>query len=207
MFHVKHDPRLLRAAVDDSGLERLEHYARLLSERAVPYGFLSAGDSDRLMDRHILDSLRAVPCLQRDETHIADIGSGAGLPGVPLAIALPSRTVTLIEPKRRRAAFLELAVGELGLSNVTVIVGRAQDSPIVADVCVLRAVASPEAAWTMAVHVLRPGGRVLVFAGRSVDPAGLAARTGLSVEECASARHALSGPLVIMRGGTGRSGS
>jgi 16S rRNA (guanine527-N7)-methyltransferase len=207
MFHVKHDSRLRLASIDDAGRERLERYTRLLADRAVPLGFVSASDRDTLLDRHVLDSLRAVPCIQRNETHIADIGSGAGLPGIPVAVALPDRTVTLIEPKRRRAAFLELAITELELRNVSVIIGRSEDAPILADVCLMRAVTSPERAWEMARHVVQRHGRLLIFTGASFDVPSLAARTGLLVETCALARHGLSGPLVIMREGVGRSDS
>jgi 16S rRNA (guanine527-N7)-methyltransferase len=148
-----------------------------------------------------------VPCIERDESHLADVGSGAGLPGIPLAIALPDRMVTLIEPMRRRAAFLELAVNDLELRNVRVVIERAEHASIGADVCVMRAVVSPESAWAMATHVLRPGGRALVFAGRAFDPGRAPLGTGVLVEECSKARHGLSGPVIIMREGAGPSGS
>jgi 16S rRNA (guanine527-N7)-methyltransferase len=119
-----------------------------------------------LEERHIADSLRAVRALGR-ASRAHDLGSGAGLPGVPLAIALPGTAFTLIEPARKRAAFLELVIDELGLSNARVVVARAEDVGVVADVCVARALAPLERAWSLARPLLEPGGCLVYFAGES----------------------------------------
>jgi 16S rRNA (guanine527-N7)-methyltransferase len=200
LFHVKQDARLQMAAIDAGRRAQLDRYGELLQLRAVPLGFIADSDRDRLMDRHVLDSLRAVPCLRPSDLRLADLGSGAGLPGIPVAIALPDRTMTLVEPMQRRAAFLELAVRELGLRNTEVVVSRAERAAITVDVCLIRALAGPEMAWRLARPLLRPGGRLLFFAGASWSGDGNAIRRSDPItEECLAARFGMSGPVVIMR--------
>lgn len=140
-------------------------FARLLLETALPRGFIGAGDAGRLEERHIADSLRAVPPLA-DAAHVYDLGSGAGIPGIPLAIAMPRATFILVEPARRRAAFLELAVERLGLRNAVVAMKRVADLREASGACVARALAPLERTWTLAERLLRPGGRLVYFAGR-----------------------------------------
>jgi 16S rRNA (guanine527-N7)-methyltransferase len=96
--------------------EQLRTYADLVRRWAPRVDLVSPGDLERLEDRHVQDSLRLVPLLDElPPGPCADVGSGAGFPGVPLAIARPERTWTLIEPRQRRAAFLEEVVRELAL--------------------------------------------------------------------------------------------
>ncbi len=100
---------------------------------------ISRSDAARIRERHTLDSLRAVPVVEgADEA--ADLGSGAGLPGVVVAIALPRVRMLLIERRPQRAAFLELAVEELGLSNAAVFAGRVEDVPATVDVALAQGV-------------------------------------------------------------------
>src|SRR5262245_9565503 len=83
-------------------------FEQLLRERAVPLGLISQADSNRIRERHILDSLRAVPLLEgMARAKVVDLGSGAGLPGVPLAIVLPESSFVLAESRSKRAGFLE----------------------------------------------------------------------------------------------------
>ena len=148
---------------------------------------ISRADAPFLRSRHIDDSLRAVAAFREGDSHAYDIGSGAGLPGLVLAIALPDRRFTLIEPRARRAAFLELAVERLELPNVEVAVApveevarrvRAGDAPS-ADVATARAFAPLERAWPAARSLLRPGGRLVYFAGEGLrDPLREAERVG-----------------------------
>src|SRR2546423_14230134 len=88
----------------------LAAFARLLAERAVPMGLISVRDAPRVLERHVLDSARAVQCLPDGVDEVVDVGSGAGLPGIPAAILRPAIRVTLLEPQWRRVGFLELAV-------------------------------------------------------------------------------------------------
>ncbi len=129
-----------------------------------------------------------------------DIGTGAGLPGIPVAIAEPQRQVYLVEPVAKRAAFLELAVERLGLENVDVLVQRAEDVSKQVDVCFARAVAPPVKAWELTAPLLRPGGRLLYFAGRSWSATiedDLRAR-GAAFHLCDHGGFAWQGPIVIM---------
>ena len=205
MFHVKHDA--IDEAAGQLGLDldgvrgRLEAYAVLLRDRAAPMGLISAADAGDALERHILDCLRASPHLAGG-TAAVDIGSGVGLPGIPVAIARPDVSVTLLDARARRVAFLELVAEELDLANVAPVHVRVEAFAGRADACLARAFAPLPRSWTAASRILRPGGRLIFFAGASV-----------AVEEAASALHpapsavravpppavlASAGPLVIM---------
>ena len=144
----------------------LVRYAQLLSDRGIALGLVAAGDRERILDRHVLDSVRAAPMIQPGE-RVADIGSGAGLPGIPLAATLPGASFVLVEPRRKAVAFLELVVERLGLSNVEIVAGRVEDASLEADVATCRAFAPLGGSWSAACRVLRPGGRLIYFAGAS----------------------------------------
>jgi 16S rRNA (guanine527-N7)-methyltransferase len=181
----------------DSLLEVLERFEVLLLERAIPLGLVSKTDSDRLWERHILDSVRAVGVLDAPAASGCDIGSGAGLPGIPIAIARPSMKVVLAERRRTRAAFLEMAVEELRLPNVIVHAGSASAIEERFDLCFARALASPVAAWTLAADLLLPGGRLVLWSG--IDSgAGDELPIGVPVESRSNAGLAHGGALVIM---------
>jgi 16S rRNA (guanine527-N7)-methyltransferase len=152
------------------------------------------------MERHVLDSLRSVRCLRPSDRELVDVGAGAGLPGIPVAVAEPERHVILVEPHARRAAFLELAVENLGLVNVDIRIARAEATELQADVCFARALAPPGRAWQLTEHLLAPGGRLVYFGGRSWSPATGAdlAATGVQASVCDRPRFAWQGPVVIM---------
>lgn len=149
----------------------------LLLERAVPLGLVGERDAGRLYERHVLDSLAAAAAFEPSDRLAYDLGSGAGLPGLVLAIALPGCRFVLVEPRRRRAGFLELAAERLGLGNVSVAVARAEDlGEGEGDVVTARAFAPLERSWRAAFRLLRPGGRLVYFAGRGLrDPLAAAA--------------------------------
>jgi 16S rRNA (guanine527-N7)-methyltransferase len=114
---------------------------------------------------------------------LVDIGSGAGLPGVVLAMLRPSLQVTLLEPLLRRSIFLEECVAELGLPNATVVRARAEEksaAPIKADVATARAVAPLDRLAGWAARLLRPGGELLAIKGQSAEEEIAAARPVLS---------------------------
>jgi 16S rRNA (guanine527-N7)-methyltransferase len=171
----------------------------------MPLGLVSPNDLDRLWDRHVLDSLRVLRCLEPDDRDIADLGSGAGLPGIPVAIARPETRVALIEPQRRRAAFLELAIEQLGLANVSLHMARAQDVQIVADVVMARALGGQKEVWALGAPLLNDRGRVLYFAGRNWKPdpserADPATSEGPAiVGTCVTPELDWEGPIVMMR--------
>jgi len=186
----------LGVALDASRAATLIRYEDLLTRRAVPFGAIARSDTTRIRERHILDCLRAAPVAH--EVDVAcDLGSGAGLPGIVVAVAEPGVRVLLVESRAKRAAFLEFAVLELGLSNADVVVGRAEDLRREVDACFARSFAPLPRAWSVAQRILRPGGRLVYFAGAEVrDPvvpegAALEAVVRTAVLESA-------GPLVIM---------
>jgi 16S rRNA (guanine527-N7)-methyltransferase len=113
MFHVKHEG--LTSAAAAIGVEltpdqtaRLGSYEQLLADRAVAQGMIGDADLPRLRERHVLDCLRAAAVVVDSDRSAVDLGSGAGLPGIVVAIACPALAVTLAESRRGRAAFLEL---------------------------------------------------------------------------------------------------
>lgn len=151
-------------ALDPSQASRLLRFEKLLADRAIPQGVVSVSDATRIRQRHILDSLRAARVVEGAEL-AADLGSGAGLPGLVIAISLPRLRMLLVERRPRRAALLELAVDELGLSNATVFAGPVVEMPDRVDVALARAFAPLDETWAQAREVLGPGGRLVYFAG------------------------------------------
>ncbi|MDR1834053.1 MAG: 16S rRNA (guanine(527)-N(7))-methyltransferase RsmG [Propionibacteriaceae bacterium] len=106
----------------------LARYHSLLAGRGIEWGLVGPNEGSRLWERHILNSLALEPLIAEGE-RVLDVGSGAGLPGIPLAIVRPDLQVTLLDSMQRRTDFLRLAVAELGLSNATVARARAEDFP------------------------------------------------------------------------------
>jgi 16S rRNA (guanine527-N7)-methyltransferase len=177
-----------------SGLERFEE---LLRQRALPAGLVAATDAGRVRERHILDSLRAVRAVRPGDARALDLGSGAGLPGVVVALARPLLHVVLVEPRRTRVAFLELALEQLSLSNASILAARIEDVAEQVDLCFSRAFAPLSEAWRAAAPRLGPGGRLVYFAGAGVgapEPPSDAS----AVEVLESPLLESSGPLFIM---------
>lgn len=176
MFHVKHGPvpaaPTAAAEVFGERLETAERYAAILAGAGVEWGLIGPREVDRLWDRHILNS-SALGEILASEERIADIGSGAGLPGIPLALARADVHVTLIEPLLRRSEFLREVVDELGL-DVTVVRGRAEDSDVRTsvgemDVVTSRAVASLDKLTRWSMPLLRVDGRMLALKGERAE--------------------------------------
>ena len=175
----------------------LERYEEFLVERGAPMGMIAPSDVPRLRERHILDSLRAVPILPPAVATMCDLGSGAGLPGIPLAIALPDVQVTLVEVRHNRAAFLETVIGALGLERVTVHARRLETFRSSVDVCLARAFAPAPKAWVAAERLLEASGMLVYWAGATFDPeADLP--PGVDVALFPTSALARSGPLAIM---------
>ncbi|MBU8828864.1 16S rRNA (guanine(527)-N(7))-methyltransferase RsmG [Mycolicibacterium goodii] len=176
MFHVKHGsvPATPEVAsfVFGERLEAAERYARILAGAGVEWGLIGPREVDRLWDRHILNSAALGELVEPGE-RVADIGSGAGLPGIPLALSRPDVHVTLIEPLLRRSEFLREVVAELGI-DVTVVRGRAEDREVrervgEMDVVTSRAVASLDKLTRWSVPFLRDGGRMLPIKGERAE--------------------------------------
>jgi len=145
-----------------------QRYAELLATAGVERGLLGPREVDRIWDRHLLNSAAVAELLQPGE-RVIDIGSGAGLPGIPLAIARPDLEVVLLEPLLRRSEFLTEVVDELGLA-VEVVRGRAEDPGVRnrfgdRDAAVSRAVAALDKLTKWSMPLLRPDGRMLAIKG------------------------------------------
>jgi 16S rRNA (guanine527-N7)-methyltransferase len=159
------------AAVFGPAVDRAAAYARLLATDGTIRGLIGPREVPRLWDRHLLNSA-AIAALVPDRARVVDVGSGAGLPGIPLALARPDLRVTLLEPLARRAAFLTECVEQLGLDTVTVVRGRAEEGHIRrelggADVVTARAVAPLDKLAGWCLPLLRSGGLLLALKGSS----------------------------------------
>jgi 16S rRNA (guanine527-N7)-methyltransferase len=198
MFHVKHEGwevlSEMGVELGPEAQQRLDRYERLLGERAIPRGMVAPSDQPRLRERHILDSLRAAPLLPAAGI-VCDLGSGAGLPGIPLAIARPGLRWVLVEVRRNRADFLEEASAEL--ENVSVYPRRLQTVDERFAACTARAFADASDSWSAASRVLEPDGFLIYWAGASFDPAA-DAPIDVSMRLFHSAGLERAGPLVIM---------
>jgi 16S rRNA (guanine527-N7)-methyltransferase len=144
-----------------------ERLRRWLADVVATPGLTSLrGDEARRV--LVEDSLRAVEVVRGSEGPIIDVGSGGGAPGIPLAVELPEREVTLLESSRRKCDFLERWAREL--SNVKVICGRAEEQPVdVWGVAVAKALAPPPVAAEWCLPLVASGGAVILFAGPSAE--------------------------------------
>lgn len=154
-------------------VEALETYEQLIRRWNVRGNLVSRRDLDRLRDRHVLDSLSLISWVNGS---LADVGSGAGFPGVPLAIARPDSPVTLVERSERKIRFLQQVVIELGLPNVRIVeadVGRPTSAGSlggqVFGTVTARAVAPPAATWRLLRGLLAPQGVALLQSGEPLD--------------------------------------
>lgn len=140
-------------------------FADLLISEGIKRGLIGPREADRIWERHIFNSLPVISLIPQGAT-VIDVGAGAGLPGIPIALARPDLTVTLIEPLQRRADFLKEAVEGL---DIAVLHGRAQDFKIKADIVTARAVAPMEKLKTMSWHLVKNGGSLLAIKGESAS--------------------------------------
>ena len=163
-----HEPEIA-ASLFGAEIGRARRYAEILATRGVEYGLIGPREAPRLWDRHLLNCAVIAELVTEECTSLVDIGSGAGLPGVVLAMLLPDVRVTLLEPMERRARFLADCAAELGLANADVLRARAQDARLTADVATARAVAPLDRLAPLAVRLVRRGGVVLAVKGQSAD--------------------------------------
>jgi 16S rRNA (guanine527-N7)-methyltransferase len=143
-----------------------ERFAQLLAGVGVERGVIGPNEVPRVWERHLLNSA-VVAELVPPGCSLVDLGSGAGLPGIVLAILLPDSEVVLLEPMLRRATFLEECVAELGLGNARVVRARAEQmaGQLAVDVVTARAVAPLDRLAALAMGLLKSGGIVLAVKG------------------------------------------
>jgi len=154
------------AGVFASRLDLAERYADILATDGVVKGLIGPREVPRIWDRHIMNSAVVAPRVP-DGASVADIGTGAGLPGIVWAIARPDVRVTLVEPLLRRTSFLDATVAALGLDNVVVVRSRAEDVHETFDVVTARAVAALDKLGRWCMPLVSPGGVLLAMKGRS----------------------------------------
>lgn len=174
----------LALRLDDSQCERLLQYIELLAKWNKVYNLTAVREPSRMVGQHILDSLSVISSLGNCKT-IVDVGTGAGLPGIPLAIAVPVLQVTLLDTVSKKTAFVRHAIGELSLGeNAVAINARVEDyqpaQPF--DAVISRAFADIKDFVVGAGHLCKAGGRM--FAMKGVYPHDEIARMpgGFSVE-------------------------
>ena len=155
----------------------LAAFVELLLKWNKVYNLTGVRGADEVVDRHFVESFALRPLLKG--THVADVGSGGGLPGVPLAIVEPERRFTLIESRAKRVRFLRHVVAELELANTEVAHGRAEDLPVTRpfDTVLARAVAPPAELLSICRHLTAPGSILLLLTAAHLQDAfrGLAA--------------------------------
>ncbi len=150
-------------------LDRGRAFTQSLARHGEELGLIGPLELPRLWTRHILNSALVGPLLRPGR--VGDVGSGAGLPGLVLAIMRPDVSFTLIEPMERRVAWLERQVGELELANVEVIRARAEEAKLkgALDQVTARAVSALRTLIPLTAPLLRPGGELVLMKGAGVD--------------------------------------
>lgn len=162
----------LSAGLHELGLDELQactprllDYLALLAKWNKVYNLTAVRELERMLPQHLLDSLAVLPYISGDS--LLDVGSGAGLPGIPLAIALPEMSVTLLDSNHKKTAFLQQACIELKLSNVSVVCGRVETwkPPGKFDIVISRAFSELVLFAKLAAHQCAPGGAMLAMKG------------------------------------------
>lgn len=161
------------AEIFGDNLEKAIAYHESLATDGSVRGFIGPREVPRLWDRHILNC-GVIGEAMDEGISVADIGSGAGLPGIPLAIARPDLNITLIEPLLKRSVYLNEVKEALNLDNVTVIRGRAEEKVVrkqvgLVDIATSRAVAPLGKLATWSLPLVKIGGRMVAMKGSSVE--------------------------------------
>ena len=155
----------LGVGLSDGEVERLERYLALLEKWNRVYNLTAIREPERMVTHHLLDSLAILPHVRGPR--VLDVGSGAGLPGIPLALASPGLEVTLLDSSHKKAAFLQQAVAELRVANATVVAKRieAWQTDTRFDTIVSRAFADLGEFVSAAARLLAPGGAMAAMKG------------------------------------------
>ena len=173
----------LGVSVPDSDRQRFIAYVRLLAKWNSAYNLTAVRDPEDMITRHVLDSLTLLPYLHGK--HLLDIGSGAGLPGIPLAIARPDLSFTLIDANAKKTRFIVQTIGELGLKNVEVVQERVENYHPAHkfDTLMSRAFAGIADMLTQSQHLCAPDGRFLAMKGLHPREELTALPAGYAVQE------------------------
>ena len=195
-------------AFDSGDLERLGSYLAMLLDANTRFNLTAISDPDGAWIKHIFDSLTLLPYIASAQaTRVIDVGSGGGLPGVPLAIAIPAMQFTLLEATGKKAKFLRDVIQALELSNVEVINDRAETlghDPHHRehyDVVVARAVGRLATLLELTVPLAAVGGHVLTIKGRKAIQEISDAKKALHLLHCAvvETSHTPTGTIVVIK--------
>lgn len=162
------EPPAEAVSVFGDQLDLARRYADLLATTGISHGLVGPREAPRLWERHLVNCAVMESMLAEGE-RVIDIGSGAGLPGLVLAIVRPDLDVHLVEPLLRRTVWLEATTAELGLPNVTIHRGRAEEVELRAPVVTARAVASLDKLVRWSFPLLETGGRLLALKGEAAE--------------------------------------
>ncbi len=146
-------------------------YLALLARWNVAFNLTAVRQPEQMVVRHLLDSLAILPWIEGET--LADLGSGAGLPGIPLAIAQPSLHISLLDANGKKVRFLRMVRRELGLTQVEIVPGRIQDQRGQYDCITTRALGSLDAMLAWGGHLLAPAGCWLAMKGKAAEIGGL----------------------------------
>ena len=191
-------------AVFPGAAQQAFRYVDLLATTGVEWGLVGPREADRLWERHVFNSA-AISDLVPAGAGVVDVGSGAGLPGIPLALRRPDLRVTLLEPLLRRATFLTQAVEALELTDrVEVVRGRAEDHTVSYDAVVSRALAPLPRLLGWCLPLMTRDGAVLALKGRTAEDevaesASELAGQRLSAEVIRVRAHAGADPATVVR--------
>ncbi len=194
---------------DEGDVLRLGRYLDLLLETNKQFNLTAIKEPEEAWTKHILDSLSLIPALAKEAAeHVVDVGSGGGLPGIPLAITMPQITFTLVETTRKKAMFLSEVVEQLGLDNVTVIAERAENLATkdggfrdIADAVIARAVGPLQVLLELTIPFAKVDGVVLAIKGERAPIEIEDARKALHVlkAEVESSERSSTGTVVVIR--------
>jgi 16S rRNA (guanine527-N7)-methyltransferase len=178
----------LRLELSAAAQSTLLAYVALLKKWNSTYNLTAIRDEREMITQHLLDSLSVLPALQKSALagrRWADVGSGAGLPGIPLAIAYPDLEMTLVETVEKKSAFQRQAKIELGLTNIAIHGGRVEDMPGgLFDAVISRAFAELADFIRLAGHLPAPGGRLYAMKGAVPEDELSRLPSGWAVLEC-----------------------
>ncbi len=195
---------LRRLAHDERALARLSRFGVLLHRQSEHLSLLAQGDRARVFTRHILDSLNPLSFFEPEPGSLIDVGSGAGLPGIPLAVAWPDTRVTLIESREKRAGFLERAVRELELTNVVVVCARLEEAGSswragTFEAVTIRALGGIGGLLHSASRIAAPGARWIYFLGDAARAGAIRSAIERVAREVDVSRGATGGWLLTGR--------
>ncbi len=194
---------------DDGDVERLSVFIDSLLETNRLFNLTAIKDPESAWTKHILDSLSLIPSLTDEGVgHVVDVGSGGGLPGIPLAITMPDVTFTLVESTKKKSMFLGNVVDELGLDNVTVVAERAENLATpdggfrdIADAVIARAVGPLGVLLELTIPFAKVGGMVFAIKGEKAAQEIEDARKALHVlhAEVESSKRTTTGTILSIR--------